>query len=315
MHVRHDWPLLPPCIALLVLGIGCAEPPTADGDSDDVTETGSTSSDTTGSVTPPASTDSGEVSTGAAEGTTAAVDETGTAGSDTASFLPEMDLGDFPAGICVGVSEVGHLSTVYATNDAPSAGACNPEPAPCGGDVVGTWSIDTHCGFESLTNFFEDECPGSTMTYVASELIGTQILGDDGTYSLEGDLTIDFDLQLDTETCFGVGCTDFGELLTMEDNNLELACTDAERAGGCDCFMTIENTLDREGTYTVEQDGLVLTNENGSSDPTPYCVEGDHLTLWEALRETQGYPEVTCDVPEDCEAALGDEHEQWLCVQ
>lgn len=314
MHVRHDWHSIPPCaLALVVVAGACVAEPVPGNENDGSTETGSTSLDTGTSNPSLGSSDEGELSTGAVGETTAAIDDTGADTEDTGGFIPEMDLGDVPAGFCFGISDVGHLSTVYASAELTMP-ACNPEPAPCGGDVVGTWTIDSHCGFESLSNFFAGDCPSSTMSYVASELTGTQVLGDDGSFSLEGELSIDLDLQIDTDTCFGVGCGQFGDLLTMQDNNLEVACVEAEGSEGCDCAMTITNTLEREGTYAVEGDMITLTTDVGTADPAPFCVAGDHLTIWEVLNETQAYPKVTCDVPEDCERALGDEHDEWLCI-
>lgn len=314
MHVRHDWHLFPPCAWALVATVAsaCAADPATEDDNDEATETGAL--DTSTSASSVASTDGGDLSTGTADETTAAVDDTAASSSeDSGGFIPEMDLGDIPAGICFGVSDIGHLSTVY-TSARSTMPTCTPEPAPCGGDVIGTWTIDAHCGFESLSNFFAADCPGSEMTYVASELTGTQVLGEDGSFSLEGDLSIDLDLQIDTNTCFGVGCGQFGDLITMQDNNLEVACIEAESTDDCDCVMTLSNTLEREGTFAVEGDMITLTIEGGTADPAPFCVSGDHLTVWEVLNQSQPYPQVTCDVPEDCEQALGDEHDEWFCV-
>jgi|GEM_PF-1144844 len=319
MHVRRDWHVLPPTTAALVafLGSGCAADPSLE-DGDAATET-STTGDDTGTSTPAVgSTDGGESSTGGRSETTASVDDTTAADTedteDSGGFIPEMDLGDFPAGVCFGVSDIGHLSTVYASA-TPTMPECNPEPAPCGGDVVGTWTIDSHCGFESLSNFFAAECPSSTMTFVASALTGTQTLGEDGSFSLDGDLTLDLDLQIDTNTCYGVGCGQFGDLLTMQDNNIEAACVDEQDSADCDCAMTITNTLEREGSFEVEGDMITLTTEAGTADPAPYCVSGEHLTIWEVLNETQPYPEVGCDAPEDCQEILGDAHDEWFCLQ
>jgi len=248
----------------------------------------------------------------AGETTTGQADES--TGMDEDGFIPRPDGGGAPAGICIGIDDVGHLATVHGATQTPVDPSCSPRPAPCGGDIVGSWTIQGHCGLESLPNLFESECPGSTMAYLSSDVQGTSTFGADLTFTMDGNLSLDVEIVLDTMACFGVECEAFGELISDEAENVEAVCGESPESV-CACLMTITSDRSSAGTYDVTADGLVLTVDGVPGDPIPTCVDADRLTLWDSLQESQAYPTVPCDDAADCEAALGDAHETWLCAQ
>jgi hypothetical protein len=79
--------------------------------------------------------------------------------------------------------------------------------------------------------------------------------------------------------------------------------------------MTITDDGTTQGTYEITEDGLVLTTDGLAGDPIPMCVTGDRLELWETLHESQAYPDTPCVDAAECEDALGDEYDEWLCVE
>ena len=275
-------------------------------------------SSSTGAVEPESS---GGATSGDAVSSSGSSSEAGTtdpaveeSSSEDGGFIAPPDVGGGASGVCLGVTEVGHLGTVATTAAEPAELTCAPTPSGCGGDVVGSWTIASHCGLESLPNFFENDCDGSTMEVIASEVEGTFTFDEDGGYAFDTSLLLDLDVGLDTQSCYGIDCGTFADILNDEDNNLEAACEAAEE-GGCSCLMTITNERTDTGTWDVDGDNIVFTNAGQEQEPIPLCVQGDRLELWEPLHESQLFESTPCDTPADCEDALGDLYETWRCLE
>ena len=240
------------------------------------------------------------------------VDTSGSSSEDTGGFIPRPDGGFPPAGVCVGISNVGFLSTVHAATKSAVDPTCDPVPAPCEGDIVGEWTIEAHCGTEVLPNFFAAQCPQSVMSVLTSSVQGTRVFNEDLTFSHSNQLVLDVEVVLDSMDCFGIECEAFGNAIDQQDNNFSGAC--AELESECVCMLSLENNVDYSGTYSVEDAGVVRTTNGNPSGPVPVCADGDRLTMWETLTETRAYPDTLCDDASDCQEALGDKHEQWFCA-
>lgn len=247
--------------------------------------------------------------------TTGAPDESsGSTAAETGSFLHRPDGGTTPAGICVGLSSIGYMATIHGADDAPVDPTCSTTADACGGDVVGTWTIQSHCGLDALPNFFAQDCPGSAMTFLASDVQGARTFADNGSFTVETSLALDVELELDAMECFGIDCETFGAIIDQEDNNVAASCSQPE-GGACTCLMTITSDDATDGTWEIVDDALVLTVDGQAGDPIPFCAEGDRLALWETLHESQAFPETFCADASDCEDALGDAYEEWICVE
>ena len=303
---------------LLLLGLatacGSAVQTTEDTDAE---TTGDAEPATSSSTAPTGSGPAGTTSTGPEPdgSTTLEPDaDTSSSSSEEGGFIDAPDAGTPLPGICVGLTEIGFLGTVHRGGETPVDTACTSTPAPCGGDPVGAWTIESNCGLDGLPNFFAGDCPESTMTFLASEVSGTRTFDEDGSFATDSTLSLDVELQLPAMECFGIDCETFGQALSGEDN-LDASCADAPEGDACVCLLTITNDLSAEGTWSVEDESLTLTVNGQPGDPLPFCVEDDRLALWEALHESQAYPETPCADAMDCADALGDEHDEWICVE
>jgi hypothetical protein len=297
-----------PCaLTLCAAGLlACTAKPTDEAETDGSTGTDPTTTTSGGDST----STSGDGTTGTPGTTTDPIDPS--TGEGSAGFITPPDGGSYPAGYCLGQRRVGYLATVHGP-DEPAV--CNPEPMNCGADPVGTWTVQEHCGFEALPNFFADQCPESTMQVLDSAVEGTRTFGEDSSYSESFTLTIETQFDLDSEACFGLACAEFGQAIDSEEQ-LSASCSEVET--GCRCSLTITDEAHRQGTYSVTEGGVVVDAEDSSSDPIPFCLDGDTLTVWDPLVETRSRQDIPCDVPQDCEAALDDEPEttdfEWYCV-
>jgi hypothetical protein len=253
-------------------------------------------------------------------GSDASSDATGTGGSDDSgseadegSFIDGPDAGTGVEGIgyCVGFSQIGHLATVHANQGASIEPTCDATPAHCGGDLVGSWTIEADCGLEQFPNFFADSCPSSTMDVLGSDVQGTRTFDDDLTFERDVSLSFDVDVTIDAVDCFGIDCATLGQVLDLEPE-LSAVCVDMDDT--CGCLITVSETSLLQGTYEVVDDGVIVTVDGGKSDPMPFCVTDERLDFWEPMVASNAYQDTPCRDAQDCVDALGDAEDTWICA-
>jgi hypothetical protein len=152
------------------------------------------------------------------------------------------------------------------------------EPTPCGGDPVGTWTIEVSClgelvGTPSCAGLMGDSS-GITQT-------GTLTLFADHTYSSTTNI---FGIQKTTYPAACIAGLDCATLATVnaatapaESGNI--SCT-ATSAGGCSCTseVSVMGIVDH-GTYSTSGDILTQVRTNSNPFDVEYCVRGRSLTL------------------------------------
>jgi hypothetical protein len=299
-------------IAVVLAGCGAqveegndASSSSSSGDASTSVTTSATTVSTTASMTT-----TGMATTSATTSTTS--DES----TDTtaATIDPDTSTGDESSsggeqGTCVAFAQYGSLGDVFAREGtAPSGPPCDPAPAPCGGDIVGTWDAVELCGAEAIQNPFESDCPGSEFNLVSQTQEGTITFADDGTFAQAFSTTSMYTVTLDAMGCFGLDCAQLERALSM---SADASCSGPDDA--CDCMVTGMDMMPIEGTYEIVDQTFVLSIDGISGAAYPYCVEGDRLDMWPALLE----PTITdtmCSDVTDCEAAFGDEYDLYICA-
>lgn len=271
---------------------------------------------TTGTSTSGSSTDAGPgpdpdttaASESSSSSTTAVADETTTTGEPGETETTDTTGGPFD-GVCEGFEQVGNVATVLSRDGMPIDTTCDPTPAPCGGDPVGTWAIEATCGFEAFPNPLAEACPGSTFMI--------EVLGQSGTLTFEADGSFvqDFDIQaqvvitLDSMACFGIDCATF-EQVAQGDNP---GTTCQAMGPSCECTLPDDGMPEQAmGTWEVMGDDLILTTAEGAGG-SAFCIGGDRLDLWQPIIGST-LTEVLCMDDQDCVDALGDAYEFYSCT-
>ncbi len=267
---------------------------------------------TAGSSTGGSSTGGGSTpdpdSTGGAEGssgssTTAVVDETGPDTTTETTGEPPAD------GVCEGFTQVGDVATVLSRDGMPIDPSCDPTPMPCGGDVVGSWTLESTCGLEAFPNPLEQACPGSTFAIEVLGAAGTLTFVDDGSFVQDFDIQAQVVVTLDPMTCFGVDCATF-EQLSQGDNP---GTTCMAMGPTCECTIPDDGMVEQAmGTYEVMGSDIVLTTADGA-EGMAFCIAGDRLDLWQPLL-VPTITEVMCTDEQDCLDALGDMYDLYACT-
>ena len=135
----------------------------------------------------------------------------------------------------------------------PGSGMCT-NFTPCGGDVSGTWQIESLCG-----DFLGDinSCPGAQVTFTFT---GSLTFEADGNYSAKASVA--------SHVVFPAACSSF----------CGATCAPASD-GGCACDSTSPLSA-KPSTYSVSGNRLLLTDvQSGVVQAAYYCVSGAQLYL------------------------------------
>jgi len=146
--------------------------------------------------------------------------------------------------------------------------------SPCGGDIVGTWTVTESC--LSASEDLSSVCAGVSAD-IQFTFSGTTTYNADGTYTSAtsgGGLTT-YHYQT---ACVPGGdtCDQLGQVLMAIGMYSSASCaTDA--AGVCNCAEVTASTSSTEtGTYATSGSSLTLTHA-GATSTAPYCVQGNTL--------------------------------------
>ncbi len=297
-------------LLFLVLFLGaCVE---SNGDTDTDADSGSTSTtaDASTSTNPTAADDTTTVSSDGSSGSSTSAGESSSSGSSGADG--SSSTGAAAGDICYGYGFLDTAAQVFTDGTAMGQPNCDTTPAPCGGDVVGTWTGETACGYAVLPNFFAEICAGATQQITGSNLVGTRTFEEDGSFVFDLVLQLEADLQVDSMACAGLDCATFGEALSDEPG-LSMSCTSA---GGdaCDCTYTADLPDTSEGTWAFFDDDLLLTTDDGETlGLFDYCVDASRLTMWIPLFEETAFPDTSCQNDDDCEGQVEGEFDGLGC--
>jgi hypothetical protein len=152
--------------------------------------------------------------------------------------------------------------------------------APCGGDVVGKWTLVSDCSPNPYWMFVAPCVEPNVYEHAGVTVTGTTEYRTDGTYSES--ITMSGTAHLTyPAACVTVTCDQIAQFYTSGAATYSCA---AGAAGGCVCTVQmVGQTTSRAGTYSTS--GSVLTKQDTAiSSPAraDFCVQGIRFT------ETQG---------------------------
>jgi hypothetical protein len=181
------------------------------------------------------------------------------------------------------VTHFSQFSVIITATGVEQPSACGDIAAAftaCGGDLVGTWTIDTMCMyFDPNDNPFSGndgpfgECPDMVYS-LGMDWIGTYTLdGTNLTASLTGTvMSTRVDIPL---SCFPEGwtCASFGA------GDDELDCAEEGATCRCNAEESRNEPAEFTQTYTVAGSLMTITDEDGDQTRVDYCVQGDTATM------------------------------------
>ncbi len=192
---------------------------------------------------------------------------------------------------------------------AASTGACGGgagqsrppnclEVAPCGGDVVGTWSFIGACADVEALSGQVESCPGAAFNAFGVAITGTFTLNADSSYTASNWHEVFVSSQTIPLSCSGTAsCAESNqtEKQTMTGSTIDITTT---------CTGTSVCTCLTRGTFTVSSDtgswttaGTDLIMYGGATSTSlSYCVEGDRLHLIQMSTNLTGQTTTVSDI-------------------
>jgi len=156
----------------------------------------------------------------------------------------------------------------------------------CGGEVIGTWNIETGC----LRDFnpIEQICPEAVVDLSGVSFTGMYEYRADGNYSvtlIESGM-IAFEVP-------GTCVMDFVD--TCDELDADPTDCSGDIATSCQCVSSIVDTVAETGTFTTSGNTITLVPNGGEAEAGEYCVDGNVMKL----RQTDERRQVTVALTRD----------------
>jgi hypothetical protein len=166
---------------------------------------------------------------------------------------------------------------------------------PCGGDIVGNWTIAGACvDPDAITNedveSVKDLCP--TLTYKTSyQASGSaSFTAANYTFDINQTVTATIDVPQSCLTAFSLTCTDLdGILQSMVGGGADAPTVSCSGSNGCTCILSAPADITESGTYTTDGNMLYTTPAGGGTgEVSPYCVDGSTLHVIQMNDDNSG---------------------------
>lgn len=176
---------------------------------------------------------------------------------------------------------LGMLALATFTSCGSSSGSC-ANSAACGGDIVGTWTIQSSC-VSASASMFNDMCPTATVSTSNFTIAGSVVYKADLTYSatstMSGSATVHLPASCLTSGAVTLTCDQLNQLIAAKPQaGVTVHCAGTS---DCTCMETLTNApSSASGTYTTTAAGLLTetSSSDGTSDQSDFCVKGTTLT-------------------------------------
>jgi hypothetical protein len=181
------------------------------------------------------------------------------------------------------VRGIGALALIATTGCGDNDGASCGEFAACGGDVVGSWSLQNFCGTAKID---DDDCKGMTMEMNGVNFSGTVTFNADKTYTTDsmrsGYATMHMPSACLTVQGIKITCEQVNMAL-MAQRNMDApfsGITCSAEPAGCACKVTFKPESSKEtGKYSTSGTTLTTTSAAGDTETNDYCVAGSTLRM------------------------------------
>jgi hypothetical protein len=184
---------------------------------------------------------------------------------------------------------VGALTLLLAAcGSSTGSGDCGMVQ-PCGGDLTGTWQIDTVCADSgSLTNAFQDpQCPTAMAALGPVSVSGTLSFNGDKSYTVtelsSGSIIVTLPPACLTVNGITLNCAQVQqgiETAAAADTPPTFSSVTCSGTTSCTCSMTFPKmVMNDAGTWSTSGTNLTIISTTQGPDSSGYCVQGTELHL------------------------------------
>jgi len=169
---------------------------------------------------------------------------------------------------------------------AGNSGSACPQVPPCGGDLLGDWTIVQAC-IDVPSDLFSDICAGSTVKVSSFTATGTVSFKADKTTVSSGVISFVQTTQLPASCVSEAQCAASGAAFANDPRYSNGQCQ-YDASTGCLCTVTSTQTPMNSGTYEVQGTDVILSSSNGKMSVDSFCVSGNTLSLYETNANANG---------------------------
>lgn len=169
-------------------------------------------------------------------------------------------------------------ASFLSCGDDDDAGSCAAF-TPCGGDVVGTWSIQNMCLTGGAADLIEG-CPAATLSLDGIKGSGTITFNPNMTTTENITISGAMTLTVPTSCFMGATCAqiDAGfRTALLNDPETPFSAVSCSGSGPCSCRMTFKDT-----PATTEMDTYMISGNkiiDGDGEAQEYCVSGKTMNV------------------------------------
>lgn len=168
---------------------------------------------------------------------------------------------------------------------------------PCGGDVVGNWSLLGGCeNIPEVNAELQLSCPGGAINGFALSFSGQLTFNADATYTASNWHEAVSASETIPASCAGVpSCASLNQMTSDATGTTSISCSGTTT---CSCRVTATNTLTSDvGTFTTYGTTLTMSGPQ-TSGSFSYCVQGDvlHLLSTGSVLDSTGQPVLLSDL-------------------
>jgi hypothetical protein len=170
------------------------------------------------------------------------------------------------------------LSTCGGGSKTIVGGMC-ADVSPCGGSLVGTWTIQGICETSAVFTGGAD-CTAATVDGSMRSTSGSIVFNDDQTYTVSSSEGGSLKFRVPLPCAPAPDCNSLAGMIGPSPPAGMTTCATAD--GNCDCTLTfnVPLTHDDSGTYTTSGDALTLTSSTSAAPfADRYCVQDNTIHL------------------------------------
>jgi hypothetical protein len=175
--------------------------------------------------------------------------------------------------------------TLFAcsSSSGSNGGSCS-SIAGCGGEIVGTWQVQSFCESNITADTSETSlCPSATVSTAGLTASGTLTFGSDRSYSttitLSGNLRYTIPNSCLTSNGETATCAQLSASADLTGTGFTaVSCLSA--GANCDCDFTLAPTTSpASGTYVLSETSVTLNSTDGGTSQDTYCATSTELRL------------------------------------
>jgi hypothetical protein len=184
-------------------------------------------------------------------------------------------------------------------------GSCG-KVTPCGGDVVGSYTITAGCINNAALNMqlgsTSTSCPGLSVSVSGTNVTGSGSFNADMTYTVTETVKLSAVETIPTSCLSQSGvtltCAQLDQALQQEiaSGSTTISSGHCSGTSSCTCSFTIPaQTTTETGTYTTSGTTITMTPSTGTTSSDSYCVQGNELHVM-SVDMTMPMGTVTADI-------------------